>query len=197
MGAMSRMVEQGKIGAVGLSEVSAATLRRAHATHPVSALQTEYSLWTRNAEIAVLDACRELGVTFVAFSPLARGFLSGSVLDITQLGENDIRRNMPRFQEPNFSANKLLYRKLAALAEQAGCTAGQLSLCWLLHQGEHIIPIPGTRSVKHLHENIAAGDLQLAPDTLAAAGQIINQHTIHGARYGAATQMEIDTEEFA
>lgn len=197
VGALSLMVAQGKIGAIGLSEVSAATLRKAHAVHPVAAVQTEYSLWTRNAEIAVLDACREIGAAFVAFSPLARGFLSGSVSDAGQLEQKDIRRNMPRFQEPNFAANQMLFAEFASLAEQAGCTPGQLALCWLLQQGEHVIPIPGTRSIAHLRENVAAGELQLEPAVLEAAGGLINQQTVHGPRYGAATQVEIDTEEFA
>ncbi|TXS90311.1 aldo/keto reductase [Parahaliea maris] len=197
VGALAKMVEQGKIGAIGLSEVSADTLRKAQAVHPITAVQTEYSLWTRNAEIAVLEACRELGVTFVAFSPLARGFLSGAVHDVSQLSEKDIRRNMPRFQAPNFQANLALYREFAALAEGAGCTPGQLALCWLLGQGEHIVPIPGTRSIAHLRENVAAGDVQLDLAVLESAGQLINQDSVHGTRYGAATQVEIDTEEFA
>ncbi|MBN7796458.1 aldo/keto reductase [Parahaliea mediterranea] len=197
VGALSRMVEQGKIGAIGLSEVSAATLRTAHAVHPIAAVQTEYSLWTRNAEIAVLEASRELGAAFVAFSPLARGFLSGAVGNVALLAENDIRRNMPRFQEPNFSANMRLYQKFSTLAGQAGCTPGQLALYWLLQRGEHVIPIPGTRSIAHLRENLAAATLQVEPALLEAASTLVNQATVQGPRYAAATQAEIDTEEFA
>lgn len=196
VGALSRMVEQGKIGAIGLSEVSAETLRKAHAVHPIAAVQTEYSLWTRNAEIAVLEACREIGAAFVAFSPLGRGFLSGAVTDAGDLEEKDIRRNMPRFQEPCFTTNLRLYGEFAALAQHAGCTPGQLALCWLLDQGDRIIPIPGTRSVTHLRENVSAGELRLDRAALEAAGVLISQETVDGPRYGAATQVEIDTEEF-
>jgi aryl-alcohol dehydrogenase-like predicted oxidoreductase len=190
------MVEQGKIGAVGLSEVSADTLKKANQVHPITALQTEYSLWTRNPEIAVLDACRELGVTFVAFSPLARGFLSGGISDPSKLVEKDIRVNMPRFQEPNFSKNLKLFDSYKQLADGAGCTPGQLALAWLLAQGEDIVPIPGTRSVEHLEENLGALELTIDKGTLEAAGEIVNQLTVNGPRYPEATQAEIDTEEF-
>ncbi len=196
MGAMARMVEQGKIGAVGLSEVSANTLRKAHAVHPVTAVQTEYSLWSRNPEIAVLDACQALGVAFVAFSPLARGFLSAGITNLEELAEGDIRRNMPRFQEPNFSANLALLAEYKALAQTAGCTPGQLALSWLLAQGDHIVPIPGTRSIVHLKENLKAAELQIDADILVAADHLINQHCVRGERYPAATQQEIDTEQF-
>jgi len=196
MGAMAQMVEQGKIGSVGLSEVSAETMRKANAVHPVTALQTEYSLWSRNAEIAVLEACRELGAAFVAFSPLGRGFLAGGVGSAETMAEKDIRRGMPRFQEPHYSANSALFQAFAELAAEAGCTPGQLALCWLLHQGEHIIPIPGTRSIAHLEENLLAAELEIAPSIIALAGQLISRDSVSGERYPAATQLEIDTEEF-
>lgn len=196
MGALSLMVEQGKVGALGLSEVSAATLRRAHAVHPVSALQTEYSLWSRNPEIAVLEACRELGVSFVAFSPVGRGYLCGSVTNVSAFAEKDIRRGMPRFQEPAFAVNQEIFQAYSLLAEKAECTPAQLALHWLLQQGDDIIPIPGTRSVDHLAENILAAELTIDPSVLAAAGALINQTTVCGQRYAAATQREIDTEEF-
>lgn len=196
VGAMARMVEQGKVGSLGLSEVSAETLRKAHDVHPITALQTEYSLWSRNAEIAVLDSCKELGITFVAFSPLARGFLCGGLVP-AEFVEKDIRRNMPRFQEPDFSANQALSAEFQRLAQEAGCTAAQLALNWLLNQDEHIIPIPGTRSIAHLQENLQAAELQLDAAMLQAADRIINQNTIKGPRYPSATQAEIDTEEFA
>ncbi|MFK7828692.1 MAG: aldo/keto reductase [Congregibacter sp.] len=196
IGAMSIMVEQGKVGALGLSEVSAETLRKAHAVHPISALQTEYSLWSRNPEIAVLRTCAELGVSFVAFSPVARGYLGGSVGDAGALSEKDIRRGMPRFNEPHFSANNTLFQAYRKLAERAECTPAQLALCWLLNQGEHIIPIPGTRSVDHLEENMRVAELALDPEVLDAAGSLINHHSICGDRYPHATQLEIDTEEF-
>lgn len=196
VGALSRMVEQGKIGAIGLSEMSATTIAKAQTVHPIAALQTEYSLWSRNAEIAVLEHCRENDIAFVAFSPLARGFLSDGLGDISQLAEKDIRRGMPRFQEPNYSENLKLLAAFKALASDAGCTPGQLALQWVLAQGDHILPIPGTRSIDHLQENLQAAELSIAADVLKAAGDLINQSTVHGARYPAGTQAEIDTEEF-
>ena len=197
VGAMARMIDQGKVGAIGLSEVSAATLRRAHAEYPIAAVQSEYSLWSRNIEIAVSDTCKELGATLVAFSPLGRGFLGGGVEDPATLEEKDIRRNMPRFQQPAFADNQVLLVQLQKLAQQVDCSSGQLALHWLLNQAEHIIPIPGTRSIQHLEENIQAAELKIPEGILQAAGELINQHTVKGARYAAATQVEIDTEEFA
>lgn len=197
VGALARMVEQGKIGAIGLSEVSANTLRQAAAIHPIAAVQTEYSLWTRNAEIAVLEACRELNTTFVAFSPLARGFLSDAVAAPENLAEKDIRRGMPRFQPPNFGANQTLLSQFIALAKQAGCTPAQLALSWLLQQGEHIVAIPGTRSIAHLSENISAGTLDIEPPILTAAAEIFARPAVQGERYPLVTQAEIDTEEFS
>ncbi|WP_416190971.1 aldo/keto reductase [Neisseria sp. CCUG12390] len=195
VGALSRLVEQGKIRAVGLSEVSADTLEKAHAVHPIAAVQTEYSLWTRNPEIAVLEKTRELGIDFVAFSPVARGFL-GDLRDITALEEKDIRRPMPRFSAENYPANLKLRDQLQAIADQAGCTAAQLGLAWLLAQSDNILPIPGTTNPQHLADNIAAADLNISAELLQQAGEIINQSTVQGARYPAATQAEIDTEEF-
>ncbi|HCE94386.1 MAG TPA: aldo/keto reductase, partial [Acidovorax sp.] len=144
VGALGELVRRGYIRTVGLSEVSAATLRRAHAEFPITAVQTEYSLWTRNPEIAVLDACRELGVAFVAFSPVARGFLCGGLTDVSTLDAKDIRRAMPRFAPEAYAANLKLLDGYQAIARDVGCTPAQLALAWLLHQGEHIIPIPGT-----------------------------------------------------
>lgn len=196
VGALSQAVEQGKIGAVGLSEVSADTLRKAHVVHPVAAVQTEYSLWTRNAEISVLEACRDLKVAFVAFSPLARGFLCDGSGGADSFAEKDIRRGMPRFQEPNFSNNQKLHNAFEQLAEEAGCAPAQLALNWLLQQGDNIIPIPGTRSVAHLEENMRAAELNVDPVIIAAAGKLICQKSVSGERYPLATQVEIDTEEF-
>jgi aryl-alcohol dehydrogenase-like predicted oxidoreductase len=196
VGALSDLVRAGKVQAIGLSEVSAATLRRAHAVHPISALQTEYSLWTRNPEIAVLDACRELGVAFVAFSPLGRGFLTGTLRDVSGLDAKDIRRAMPRFAPEAYARNLRLAEALGALAREAACTPAQLALAWLLAQGEHIVPIPGTTRLAHLDDDLGAAGLRLAPDVLARAGTLINRDTVAGARYNAATQAEVDTEEF-
>jgi hypothetical protein len=196
VGALADLAREGKILSIGLSEVSAATLRRAHAVHPIAAVQSEYSLWTRNPEIAVLDACRELGTTLVAFSPLARGFLPGTLRDVSAFDAKDIRRAMPRFAPEAYSKNLALADALKDLAAEAGCTPAQLSLAWLLAQGEHIIPIPGTTSVAHLDDDLGAADLELPIDVLDRAGALINQQSVIGARYNAATQTEIDTEEF-
>ena len=197
VGALADLVQQGKIRAIGLSEVSAATLEKAHAVHPIAAVQTEYSLWTRNPEIAVLAKTRELGAAFVAFSPLGRGFLGGSLHDVADLVEKDIRRPMPRFSAENYPKNLQLLTALQQLADQAGCTLTQLSLAWLLAQQDNILPIPGTVQISHLAENLAAAELNLDADLLQQAGQLIHAQNVHGARYPAATQAEIDTEEFA
>ena len=197
VGALADLVQQGKIRAIGLSEVSAATLEKAHAVHPIAAVQTEYSLWTRNPEIAVLAKTRELGAAFVAFSPLGRGFLGGSLHDVADLVEKDIRRPMPRFSAENYPKNLQLLTALQQLADQAGCTLAQLSLAWLLAQQDNILPIPGTVQISHLAENLAAAELNLDADLLQQAGQLIHAQNVHGARYPAATQAEIDTEEFA
>jgi aryl-alcohol dehydrogenase-like predicted oxidoreductase len=190
------LVHAGKVKSIGLSEVSAATLKRAHAVHPIAALQNEYSLWTRNPEIAGLEACKALGVAFVAFSPLARGFLSGALRDVSRFEEKDIRRQMPRFAPDNYAANLGLLDDYAALAREAGCTQAQLALAWLLAKGEHIVPIPGTRSVAHLEENVAAASVRLSRDVIVRLDAMINQATVTGPRYNAATQAETDTEEF-
>ena len=199
IGALADLVREGKIRAIGLSEVSADTLRRAHAVHPVAAVQTEYSLWTRNAEIAMLDACRELGVAFVAFAPLARGFLAGALhdpADVDALDARDLRRAMPRFQGANFAANLRLLEEYAAIAEELGCTPAQLALAWLLAKGEHILPIPGTTRIDHLEENFGAAGVALGADSVARLDALINQRTVAGVRYNAAAQADIDTEEF-
>jgi aryl-alcohol dehydrogenase-like predicted oxidoreductase len=197
VGALKRAVEAGKIRAIGLSEMSADTLRRAHKVHPIAALQTEYSLWTRNPEIAVLDACRELGTTFVAFSPVARGFLAGGVSDPSQLGDRDIRKAMPRFMEPNFSRNKSLLDAFLAIADREGHTPAQLSLAWLLHKDDTLVPIPGTASIEHMEENVAAGAIKLTVGLIDELDALINRETVHGPRYSVSMQETIETEEFA
>jgi len=196
VGALAHLVRAGKVRAIGLSEVSAATLRRAHAVHPISALQNEYSPWSRNVEIAALEACRELGVALVAFSPVARGFLSGRLRDVSGFDARDIRRAMPRFQGENFSANLRLLDGYTALAAEAGCTPAQLALAWLLARGPHIVPIPGTTNAAHLAENLGAADVALAPAIVDRLDALVNRHTVAGPRYNAGTQAEIDTEEF-
>ena len=197
IGLLGDLVAEGKIREIGLSEVSADTLREAHAIHPVAAVQTEYSLWTREPEIAVLEACREIGATFVAFSPLARGFLTGALKDVATLPEKDLRRGMPRFFPENFVRNLALLDAFGELALCQGCTMGQLALAWLLHIDDNIVPIPGTTNPAHLDENLAAMAVSLDEDALAEAGRIVNRDTVTGARYVAATQAEIDTEQFA
>ncbi|MDM0011125.1 aldo/keto reductase [Variovorax sp. J22P168] len=197
VGEMSRLVEEGKVRTLGLSEVSAATLRRAHAVHPITAVQNEYSLWSRNCEIGVLEATRELGVALVAFSPLARGFLCGTLTDVTAFDAKDIRRAMPRFSIENHARNMALLPAYAALAHEAGCSPAQLALAWLLHRGDHVIPIPGTAQIPHLQENIGADGVALAADLIARLDVLINQHTVAGERYGAQSSAEVDTEVFA
>lgn len=196
VGALSDLVRQGKIQTIGLSEVSASTLRKAHAVHPIAAVQTEYSLWTRNPEIAVLQACRELGVAFVAFSPVARGFLCGP-LDVATLDAKDIRRTMPRFAPDNYAANMKLLPAFNALAQEAGCSPSQLALAWLLHKGQDIIPIPGTTSVAHLLDDLGAVDVALDAGQMARLETLINQNTVVGDRYNAQANSEVDTEVFA
>ncbi len=199
VGALAELVREGKIRSIGLSEVSADTLRRAHAVHPIAALQTEYSLWTRNAEIAVLQACRQLGVAFVAFSPLGRGFLADGLPDMATLAAldgKDIRRAMPRFSADNHAANLALLAEYRAIAAAAGCTPAQLALPWLLTRGEHVLPIPGTTSLAHLLEDVAAPGIQPGVDTLQQLEALFARGAVAGARYNAATQTEIDTEEF-
>ncbi len=196
VGALADMVAAGKIRAIGLCEVSAGTLRRAHAIHPIAAVQSEYSLWTRNAEIAVLDECRRLGTAFVAFGPLARGFLAGAIKDPSTFASGDIRRFMPRFQEPAWTANRSQLPAYFELAAEAGCSGAQLALAWLLHKAPHVVPIPGTTAVEHLVENVGAANLRLAPELVARIEALINEDSVIGSRYPPATQLEIDTEEF-
>lgn len=194
VGALADLVKAGKIRSIGLSEVSAKTLRRAHATHPIAALQSEYSPWTRNPEIATLDACRELGIAFVAFSPVARGFLAGQAQDPAQFEDGDIRKPMPRFQGEALAANIALYGRFKAIADDAGCTTAQLCLAWLLAKDPIIVPIPGTTSPAHMREDAAAADIMLSADILARVEATVNGETVTGGRYPAALQASIDTE---
>ena len=196
VGAMAELVREGKVRALGLSEVSADTLRKAHAVHPIAAVQSEYSLWTRNPEIKVLAACQDLGIAFVAFSPLARGFLTGMLRDLSAMPEKDIRRNMPRFQGENFQRNLSLLEEFGRITSEQRCTMAQLALAWLLSRGEHVIPIPGTKRAKYVEENAGASDVVLATDVLRRLEALINRDTVAGARYDQVTQQEIGTEEF-
>ena len=196
IGELALLVAEGKIKSIGLSEVSAATLRKAHQVHPIAALQTEYSLWTRNPEIAVLKACQELDVAFVAFSPLGRGFLSGQVQDSNSLVQGDIRKGMPRFQPEQAKLNQQLLSHLSDMSLALNCNMAQLSLAWLLHQGNHVIPIPGTTQLSHLTENMSASEISLNDKQLALLDKVFDNSQISGPRYPTATQVEIDTEEF-
>jgi aryl-alcohol dehydrogenase-like predicted oxidoreductase len=196
VGALGEMVASGKVRAIGLSEVSAATLRKAHAVHPIAAVQNEYSPWSRNVELGLLETASELGAALVAFSPTARGFLAGRVRSADELEDGDLRRSMPRFQGDNFQHNLGLYERFSRLAEEAGCTPAQLSLAWLLTRGDHVVPIPGTTSIRHLEENLAAGAIELAPEVIAEIDTLLEPAAIAGARYPEAAQADIDTEEF-
>jgi aryl-alcohol dehydrogenase-like predicted oxidoreductase len=195
VGAMADLVRAGKARQLGLSEVSAATLRRAHAVHPIAAVQTEYSLWTRNPEIAVLDACRELGAAFVAFSPVARGYLTSTPPDPAAFEPRDLRRAMPRFDPEHWPANLALLPPYQALAAEAGVTPAQLALAWLLSRGPHVIPIPGTTDPQHLRENIGAATRRIDPALVERAGALIDDRRVGGPRYTATTQAEVDTEQ--
>jgi aryl-alcohol dehydrogenase-like predicted oxidoreductase len=195
IGALADLVRAGSIRAIGLSEVSAQTLRKAHAVHPIAAVQSEYSPWTRNPELGVLETCRELGTAFVAFSPLARGFLTGAVRDASSLVEKDIRRGMPRFQPPHFAHNLRMLDRFIDVASRAGCTPAQLALAWVLLRAPHMVPIVGTTSIDHLREDVAAAKLTLSPAVIAEVDACVNAKTVSGERYSRQTLAEIDTEE--
>lgn len=194
-GAMAEFIAEGKIRAYGLSEVSGPTLERAHAVHPVAAVQNEYSLWTRNPEWGLLRACRRTGTTLVAFSPVARGFLAGAVTDPQALPEEDIRRSQPRFSAENFPLNLALLDPLRAEAERIGCTVAQLALAWLLAQGTDVVAIPGTVSLEHLREDLDAEQVQLSAVDVERVDAIVNHSTVHGHRYGPEARKQADTED--
>jgi len=193
VGALARARESGKIGAIGLSEVSAPTIERAHAEHPIAAVQSEYSPMVRNPEVAVLNTCRRLGIGFAAFSPVARGMLAGAVRD-DRYAPGDIRLAMPRFVAPHLAHNLCAVTAFDALAAEAGAAPAQLALAWVLARGEHVVPIPGTRSIAHLTENVAALGKSIDPALLARVDPIFAGGAIRGARYTAAAQAQIDTE---
>jgi aryl-alcohol dehydrogenase-like predicted oxidoreductase len=184
VGAMADLVKQGKIRYLGLSEASAQTLRRANAVHPISALQTEYSLWSRDVEEEIIPTCRELGVGFVPYSPLSRGFLSGEYKSIDDFAPNDFRRVSPRFQGENFQKNLDLVEKIKELATEKNCTPSQLALAWVLAQGEDMFPIPGTKRVKYLEENAAASEVKLTAEDLEIIEKISPKGVASGERYG-------------
>jgi aryl-alcohol dehydrogenase-like predicted oxidoreductase len=193
VGALVRAKEAGKIGAIGLSEMSSATIRRAHGVHPIAAIQSEYSPTVRNPEVAVLDACEELGIGFVAFSPVARGLLAGAIRD-DAYAPGDVRRPMPRFVEPLLSQNLQLVAIFDALAEQAGLTPAQLALGWLLCRRDFIVPIPGTTNPRHLEQNLRAAAIRLPADLIAEIDRLFPPNALKGPRYPQAMQAQIDTE---
>jgi aryl-alcohol dehydrogenase-like predicted oxidoreductase len=186
VGAMARLVQQGKLRHLGISEAAPKTLRRAHAAHPMAALQTEYSLWTRDAESQLLDICQELGIGYVAYSPLGRGFLTGTVTDVETLGANDRRRAMPRFQSQNIAHNVALLATLKELAAAERCTPAQLALAWLLSRRPFIVPLPGTKQRRWLEENAAAASLTPKPETLVALDSAFPRNAARGDRYPEA-----------
>ena len=186
VGAMARLVQAGKVRYLGLSEASGNTIRRAASVHPITALQSEYSLWTRDVENGSLLACRELGIGFVAYSPLGRGFLTGAIQHPDEIPQGDIRRTHPRFQAENFDLNQALVRAVNQLAAERRCTPAQLALAWLLHQGTDIVPIPGTRKISRLDENVGATAVTLSTSDLEKINQVLAQTSVAGARYAAA-----------
>jgi aryl-alcohol dehydrogenase-like predicted oxidoreductase len=183
VGALASLVKAGKVRHIGLSEAGAATIRRAHAVHPIAALQSEYSLWTRDPEEEVLATTRELGIAFVAYSPLGRGFLTGQIKRVEDFAPDDYRRTSPRFQGENFQKDLDLVERVEAIAKEKKCTPGQLALAWLLAQGEDIIPIPGTKRRKYLEENAAALDVKLSPDDLRRIDEVAPHGAAAGLRY--------------
>ncbi len=194
VGALAGLVAEGKIRTIGLSEVSSTTLRRAHATHPITAVQSEYSLWTREPEHRVLATCTELGVAFVPFSPLGRAFLCGTVRSPADLEESDMRRAMPRFVGDALQHNLALLDDFGTLARQNNCTMAQLALAWLLAQGDSLVPIPGTKHVTYVEENAGAADLDVSDEDLRRAGALINADTVRGDRYAPAQRISLDPE---
>jgi aryl-alcohol dehydrogenase-like predicted oxidoreductase len=197
VGALARAIEAGKIGAYGVSEWSSRHVREAHAVHPMAAVQTEFSLWTRNVELGVLETCEELGIALVAFSPLGRGALCGVLTDPSMLEDSDLRIKMPRFQPDNWPQNLMLIEQFVRLAEQVGVTPAQLALKWVLSRGENVHVIPGTTNPQHLADNVRAADVEVGQAVLDEADRLINHDTVAGHRYHDAIKPTIDTEEFA
>ncbi|MFD9908317.1 aldo/keto reductase [Streptomyces sp. NPDC059063] len=192
VGAMAELVAAGKVRHLGLSEASARTIRRAHAVHPIAALQSEWSLWTRDLEDEIAPVCRELGIGLVPFSPLGRGFLTGKVTSVDGLEANDVRRTQPRFADGNLERNLAIVDTLNSLAAEKGVTAGQLALAWVQHRGDDVVPIPGTRREKYLAENVAAATLDLTPDELAAIDAAAPAGGVAGTRYDEGSLAVVD-----
>ncbi|KAM7502326.1 hypothetical protein LguiB_001230 [Lonicera macranthoides] len=194
MGELKKLVEEGKIKYVGLSEASASTIRRAHAVHPLTAVQLEWSLWSRDVEREIIPTCRELGIGIVAYSPLARGFLSDGPKMVEKLSDGDFRKYLPRFQPENLEYNTTLYERLHKLAVKKGCTPSQLALAWVHHQGNDVCPIPGTTKIENLEQNIGALSVKLTPDDMAELESIASADAVKGERYGPNLSTWEDSE---
>ena len=196
VGALAKLVDAGKIKTIGLSEMSSDTIRRAHAVHPVTAVQTEYALWTRNPEIAVLDTCAELGIAFVAFSPVGRGFFSDTPINPDALDEKDLRRVFPRFQGRNWDRNLSLLARTKEVADQIGVTVAQLAIAWTLQRHPHVISIPGTTKSKHLRDNFESRQIELSDATMATLDELYSPEAVAGPRYAPSFQATVTTEQY-
>ncbi len=192
VGEMARLLEEGKVRHLGLSEAAVETIRRAHAVHPITALQTEYSLWSREPEDGILDVCRELGIGFVPYSPLGRGFLTGQIKSFDDLAPDDYRRNGPRFQGENFQKNLEMVKRIEEIAAEKGCTPAQLALAWVLAQGEDIVPIPGTKRRKYLEENASAHEVEITPEDLKRIDEVAPKGVAAGMRYPEAGMASVN-----
>ncbi|MDE3185726.1 MAG: aldo/keto reductase [Bacteroidota bacterium] len=192
IGAMADLVKEGKIRGIGVSELNAETLRKAHSTHPLSALQTEYSLWSRDPEDDIIPTCKELGIAFVAYSPLGRGFLTGQIKSFEDLEKDDYRRFSPRFMGDNFDKNIQLVKKIESIAKEKNCTPAQLALAWVMAQGDHIFPIPGTKRVKYLEENVKAVEVQLSQKDLKQIEDVFPKDAVAGTRYPEAFMKSVN-----
>ncbi|XP_076919232.1 auxin-induced protein PCNT115-like [Bidens hawaiensis] len=194
MGELKKLVEEGKIKYIGLSEASASTIRRAHAVHPITAIQLEWSLWSRDVEQEIIPTCRELGIGIVTYSPLGRGFFSSGPKMLNELQDGDLRKYMPRFQPENVEHNKILYDRVITIATKKGCTPSQLSLAWVHHQGNDVVPIPGTTKIENLEQNIGALSVKLTPEEMSELESIASDGLVKGARYGEGISTYLDSE---
>ncbi|KAK9793456.1 hypothetical protein WJX73_010448 [Symbiochloris irregularis] len=192
---MKELIEEGKVKYLGLSEVSAADLRKAHAVHPITAVQLEWSLWSRDAEKDIIPTCRELGIGIVAYSPLGRGFLTGRYTDSSQFAEGDFRTTLPRFQQAALKQNLVVMEKVAELAKAKGCTPAQLALAWVHHQGKDVFPIPGTKHIKYLEDNVQAFSIKLSPQELKTLEEAVPASKVLGERYGDVLGLERLSQE--
>ncbi|PON66889.1 Aldo/keto reductase/potassium channel subunit beta [Parasponia andersonii] len=195
VGELKKLVEEGKIKYIGLSEASASTIRRAHAVHPITAVQLEWSLWSRDVEEEIVPTCRELGIGIVAYSPLGRGFLSSGAKFVESLPDNDFRKHLPRFQGENLEHNKTIFERVNEMATRKGCTPAQLALAWVHHQGDDVVPIPGTTKIENFNQNIGALSVKLTPEEMAQLESFASADAVKGDRYGGtvATWKESET----